>query len=54
VERFNRTLAREWAYVRAYSGESERRAALGGEPPVSQALAIPSCDCEYNVLREHI
>ncbi len=28
VERFNGTLAREWAYVREYSSEGERRAAL--------------------------
>lgn len=52
VERFNGTLAREWAYVRAYTSEGERRgaladfinyynhdrphAALGGRPPVSR------------------
>jgi len=28
VERFNGTLAREWAYVREYGSEAERRAAL--------------------------
>ena len=28
VERFNGTLAREWAYVREYTSEAERRAAL--------------------------
>jgi hypothetical protein len=28
VERFNGTLAREWAYVREYSSEKERRIAL--------------------------
>jgi transposase InsO family protein len=28
VERFNRTLLEEWAYVRPYSSESERTAAL--------------------------
>lgn len=70
VERFNGTLAREWAYVRAYSGESELRAALpgfihyynhhrghaalGGEPPVSRAVAYEVCACVYNVPREHI
>jgi len=53
VERFNGTLAREWAYVRAYTSEHERRAALadflnfynherlhaalGGRPPISRA-----------------
>lgn len=52
VERFNGTLAREWAYVRAYTSEHERRAALadflnyynherphsalGGRPPISR------------------
>jgi transposase InsO family protein len=30
VERFNGTLAREWAYVREYASEQERRAALPG------------------------
>ncbi|WP_333894462.1 IS481 family transposase [Mycolicibacterium gadium] len=30
VERFNGTLTREWAYVREYSSEEERRAALVG------------------------
>lgn len=30
VERFNGTLAREWAYVREYASEQERRAALTG------------------------
>lgn len=69
VERFNGTLAREWAYVRPYNDEAERRealavfihyynhhrghAALGGEPPVSRAPAAQRCDCEHNVLREH-
>jgi hypothetical protein len=28
VERFNGTLAREWAYVREYNSEEERRVAL--------------------------
>jgi transposase InsO family protein len=28
VERFHRTLADEWAYAKAYSSESARRAAL--------------------------
>ncbi|MER7475295.1 IS481 family transposase [Micromonospora sp. NPDC000018] len=52
VERYNGTLAREWAYVRNYSSEHERRvalaefvnyynhdrphAALGGRPPISR------------------
>ena len=65
VERFNGTLAREWAYVRAYSSEAERRdaltgfihyynhhrghAALGGVPPVSRQSAVETCDCAYNV-----
>ena len=52
VERFNRTLLDEWAYVRKYSSEAERRrrldswlhlynhhrchTALGGQPPVTR------------------
>lgn len=52
VERYNGTLAREWAYVRDYTSEHERRvtladflnyynherphAALGGRPPISR------------------
>ena len=52
VERFNGTLAQEWAYVRDYSSEHERRAALAdflnyynhdrphtalcGNPPISR------------------
>ena len=52
VERFNRTLLEEWAYVRPYGSESERReafghflhlynhhrshSALGGKPPISR------------------
>lgn len=52
VERFNRTLLDEWAYVRAYRSENERRrrldnwlhtynhhrchTALGGNPPISR------------------
>jgi transposase InsO family protein len=52
VERFNRTLLAEWAYVRAYASNSERTAALdgwlhlynhhrahtalGGHPPISR------------------
>lgn len=52
VERYTGTLAREWAYVRDYTSESERRAALadflnfynherphaalGGKPPISR------------------
>lgn len=30
IERFNRTLAQEWAYSRQYSGEQARRKALPG------------------------
>jgi hypothetical protein len=30
VERFNGTLSQEWAYVRGYTSERERRAALAG------------------------
>jgi transposase InsO family protein len=52
VERFNRTMLEEWAYVKAYASEAERRAAfgdflhlynhhrshsaLGGKPPISR------------------
>ena len=52
VERFNRTLLEEWAYVRTYRSEAERRrrldswlhlynyhrchTALGGQPPVTR------------------
>ena len=52
VERFNRTLVEEWAYVRKYSSEAERRrrldswlhtynhhrchTALGGQPPITR------------------
>jgi len=52
VERFNRTLLDEWAYVRKYSSEAERRrrldswlhiynhhrchTALGGQPPITR------------------
>ena len=52
VERYNRTLLEEWAYVRAYSSEAERRrrldswlhtynhhrchTALGGQPPITR------------------
>ena len=52
VERFNRTLLDEWAYVRVYRSEATRRAtldrwlhlynhhrthtALGGQPPISR------------------
>lgn len=57
VERFNRTLVEEWAYVRKYSSEAERRrrldswlhlynhhrchTALGGQPPVSRVDNVP-------------
>lgn len=52
MERFNGTLAREWAYVRDHTSEQDRRAtladfvnyynherphsALGGRPPISR------------------
>jgi transposase InsO family protein len=57
VERFNRTLVEEWAYVRAYRSEAERRrrldswlhlynhhrshTALGGQPPVARVDNVP-------------
>jgi transposase InsO family protein len=57
VERFNRTLLEEWAYVRKYRSESERRrrldswlhlynhhrghTALGGQPPVTRVDNVP-------------
>ena len=57
VERFNRTLLDEWAYVRAYRSEDERRrrldswlhlynhhrchTALGGQPPISRVDNLP-------------
>jgi transposase InsO family protein len=56
VERFNRTLADEWAYVRPYNSEAERTAALDdwlhtynhhrhhtavGGPPVSRVSNLP-------------
>jgi transposase InsO family protein len=57
VERFNRTLLDEWAYVRAYSSEAERRrrldnwlhvynhhrchTAIGGQPPVTRLDNLP-------------
>ena len=57
VERFNRTLQEEWAYVRAYRSNSERLAALarwlhtynhhrchtalGGHPPMSRLNNLP-------------
>jgi transposase InsO family protein len=56
VERFHRTLADEWAYARAYTTETERRAALdpwlhtynhhrghtalGGQPPASRVTNL--------------
>ena len=56
VERYHRTLADEWAYARAYTSETERRAALdpwlhtynhhrghtalGGHPPASRVLNL--------------
>jgi transposase InsO family protein len=57
VERFNRTLLEEWAYVRTYRSEAERRrrldswlhmynhhrchTALGGQPPVTRVNNVP-------------
>ena len=57
VERFNRTLLDEWAYVRAYSSEAQRRrqldswlhtynhhrchTALNGQPPVTRVDNLP-------------
>lgn len=57
VERFNRTLLEEWAYVRVYSSEAERRrrldswlhtynhhrchTALGGHPPITRVDNLP-------------
>ena len=57
VERFNRTLLDEWAYVRVYHTESARTAALdrflhgynhhrrhtslGGQPPISRVTNLP-------------
>jgi transposase InsO family protein len=57
VERFNRTMLDEWAYVRPYESETERtaafdlflhlynyhrgHAALGGNPPVSRVNDLP-------------
>jgi transposase InsO family protein len=57
VERFNRTLLEEWAYVRAYSSEAQRRrrldswlhtynhhrchTALGGQPPITRVDNLP-------------
>jgi transposase InsO family protein len=57
VERFNRTLADEWAYARPYHSETQRRAALapwlhmynhhrghtalGGLPPASRVTNLP-------------
>jgi transposase InsO family protein len=58
VERFNRTLLEEWAYVRPYRSEAERRrrldswlhtynhhrchTAIGGEPPISRVNNLPA------------
>jgi transposase InsO family protein len=57
VERFNRTMLEEWAYVRTYTSEAERVAAfnlflhlynhhrshtaLGGKPPISRVSNLP-------------
>jgi transposase InsO family protein len=58
VERFNRTLLEEWAYVRVYRSERARTAALarwlhtynhhrhhtalGGKPPISRVTNLPA------------
>jgi transposase InsO family protein len=58
VERFNRTLLEEWAYVRVYRSEAARtdalgrwlhdynhhraHTALGGQPPVSRVTNLPA------------
>lgn len=57
VERFNRTMLEEWAYVKLYTSEKERRdafavflhlynhhrshSALGGQPPISRVDNLP-------------
>ena len=57
VERFNRTLCDEWAYVRVYRSEHQRRQALarwlhtynhhrnhtaiGGHPPITRVNNLP-------------
>jgi transposase InsO family protein len=57
VERFNRTLLEEWAYVRLYQSEAERRrrldswlhtynhhrchTAIGGQPPINRVNNLP-------------
>ncbi|MFJ9967106.1 integrase core domain-containing protein [Streptomyces avermitilis] len=67
VERYNGTLAREWAYVRNYTSEHERRvplaefvnycnhesphAALRGQPPVSRT-AGSDCRLLFDQLPE--
>jgi len=57
VERFNRTMLEEWAYVKPYASEAERvqafgvflhlynhhrsHTALGGQPPISRVNYLP-------------
>lgn len=57
VERFNRTLLDEWAYVRTYRSENQRRrrldtwlhlynhhrchTAIGGQPPITRVNNLP-------------
>lgn len=57
VERFNRTMLEEWAYVRSYGSEAERvsafaeflhtynhhrcHTALGGQPPITRVNDLP-------------
>ncbi|MPZ24223.1 MAG: transposase, partial [Dehalococcoidia bacterium] len=46
VERFNRTLLDEWAYVRLYRwlhiyNHHRRHTAIGGFPPISRVTNLP-------------
>jgi len=57
IERFNRTLADEWAYVRPFTSSADRAAALpgwlytynhhrthtalGGHPPITRTVSNP-------------
>ncbi|MDX6256212.1 MAG: hypothetical protein QOJ11_2546, partial [Frankiales bacterium] len=60
AERFNQTLAYEWAYASAFNSSEHRtealqqwlhgynhhrpHSALGGHPPISRVTNVPSCD----------
>ncbi len=60
AERFNQTLAYEWAYAQAFDSSEHRTAALqqwlhyynhhrphsalGGHPPISRVTNVPTCD----------